>query len=299
MLHVDPDPETRPMRRSCSHILATGALALALAACSDSTDPDDDPLPDNAATAVGLTVRDNVEASLDAFVPARLLQPFSTGPADDPCVTPSSPADGDGDGVPDDASYVFTAPPCRYTGVRGFGLDVVGQLRIVDPAPAVAGFGAEITLTGLRFSLSADDSDRSYSVTRNGTLTLAGSPAGLELFTELQVVRTFTGLPDAAVEHVWTVGFDPENTLQINQPLPDGSLTVSGSVGWSRGTESFDLTVTTATPLHYDASCEATGQRFDAGELRVAGTFGSTPGYVRIVWEECGDDPGIGFVAEE
>ena len=288
------------MRRLCGHILAASALAVTLVACSDSTDPDDDPLPDNAATAVGLTVRDNVEASLDAFFPARLLQPFSTGPANTPCVTPSSPTDSDGDGVPNDASYIFTAPPCRYAGVRGFGLDVVGQLRIVDPAPETAGFGADITMTGLRFTLTTDDSDKNYSVTRNGTMALTGSPAGLELATELQVVRTFTGLPDAAVEHVWTVGFSPENTLQINQPLPNGSVTVSGTVGWTRGTtESFDLTITTATPLHYDASCAATGQRFDAGELRVAGTFGGTPGYVRIIWEDCGDDPRIGFVAEE
>jgi hypothetical protein len=287
------------MCRPCRHILAAGALAVALAACGDSTDPDNDPLPDNAATAVGLTVSDNAEASLDAFFPARLLQPFSTGPADDPCVTPSSPADTDGDGVPDDASYTFTAPPCRYEGVRGFTLDVVGQLRVVDPAPETAGFGANISLTALRFSLSSDDTDRNYSVIRNGTMVLTGSPAGLELATELQLVRSFTGLPDAAAEHVWTVGFDPENTLQINQPLPSGSVTVAGTVGWARGTESFDLTITTATPLHYDASCDETGQRFDDGELRVSGTFGETPGYVSIDWSNCGEDPRIEFVAEE
>jgi hypothetical protein len=287
------------MRRPCRHILAAGVLAVALAACGDSTDPDADPLPDNAGTAVGLTVRDNVEASLDAFFPARLLQPFSTGPADDPCVTPSSSAETDGDGVPDDATYTFTAPPCRYTGVRGFTLDVVGQLRIVDPAPETPGFGANLSLTDLRFSLSAEDSDKNYSVRRNGTMTLTGSPAGLELATDLQVQRSFTGLLDASAEHVWTVGFDPETSLQINQPLPSGSVTVSGTVGWTRGQESFDLTITTATPLHYDASCEATGERFDAGELRVSGTFGETPGFVRIVWENCGDDPTIEFVAEE
>ena len=287
------------MRRSCSHIFAAGAVAAVLVACGDSTDPDDDPLPDNAATAVGLTVRDNVESSLDAFFPARLLQPFSTGPADDPCVTPSSSAETDGDGVPDDATYTFTAPPCRYTDVRGFTLDVVGQLRIVDPAPDDPGFGADISLTALRFSLSAEDTDRNYSVIRNGTITLTGDPTGLELATDLQLQRSFTGLSDASAEHVWTVGFDPETTLQINQPLPSGSVTVAGTVSWSRDNESFDLTITTATPLHYDASCDATGQRFDDGELRVSGTFGETPGYVRIVWGDCGDEPAIEFVADE
>lgn len=288
------------MRRPCRPILAAGALAVALAACGDSTDPDDDPLPNDAATAVALTVRDNVEASLDAFFPARLLQPFSTGPTDDPCVTPSSSADTDGDGVPDEASYTFTAPPCRYTGVRGFTLDAVGELRIVDPVPDTAGFGANLAFLNFRFELSADDADRDYSVTRNGIASLTGSPAGLELVTELQVQRSFTGLSDANVDQRWTVGFDPEATLQINQPLPSGSVTVAGTVAWSRGgTETFDLTITTATPLHYDAGCEATGQRFDDGELRVSGTFGEIPGYVRIVWSDCGDDPGIEFVEEE
>jgi hypothetical protein len=94
------------------------------------------------------------------------------------------------------------------------------------------------------------------------------------------------------------VSFAPETNLQINQPLPSGSLTVAGTVNWSRGDETFELTLTTVTPLHYNAACDDTGQRFDAGELAVAGTFGETPGAVRIVWGDCGDDPDIEFVAE-
>jgi hypothetical protein len=280
-------------------MLILGALATGLGACGDSTDPDADPLPDNAATAVGLTVRDNVEGSLDAFFPARLLQPLSTGAATDPCVTASTPADTDGDGVPDDAGYTFTAPPCRFADVRGFTLDVVGQLRVVDPAPETAGFGAVVDFTNFRFSLIANEGDRNYSVTRNGRVTLTGSTAGLELNSEMQVLRTFTGLSDAAVEHVWTVSFEPETTLQINQPLPSGAVTVAGTVNWSRGDETFELTVTTVTPLHYNAACDASGQRFDSGELAVAGTFGETPGAVHIGWGGCGDDPNIEFVAEE
>ena len=183
--------------------------------------------------------------------------------------------------------------------MRGFTLDAVGQLRIVDPAPTTPGFGAEVTLTNLRFSLTAEDANNSYSVTRNGTMTLSGDATGLELATSVQVLRTFSGLSDASAEHQWTVGFDPETTLQINQPLPSGSVTVAGTVSWSRGQESFDLTVTTATALHYNAGCDEIGQRFDDGELHVAGVFGETPGYVRIVWEDCGDDPAISFVADE
>ncbi|HVK00700.1 MAG TPA: hypothetical protein VM365_07530 [Gemmatimonadales bacterium] len=284
--------------RPCTYALVLGALAAGLTACGDSTDPDADPLPDNAATAVGLTVRDNVEASIDAFYPARLFQPLSTGAAQAPCVTASSPADTDGDGVPNDASYTFTAPPCRFADVRGFNLDVVGQLRVVDPAPETAGFGAVVDFTNFRFSLTTDDPDKNYSVTRNGRVTLTGSAAGLELSSEMQILRTFSGLSDAAVEHVWIIGFEPETTLQINQPLPNGSFTIAGTVNWSRGDETFELTLTTLTPLHYNAACDATGQRFDAGELAVSGTFGETPGTLHIGWGGCGDDPNIEFVAE-
>lgn len=285
--------------RPYSYVLVLAALAAGLAGCGDSTDPDDDPLPDNAATAVGLTVRDNVEASLDAFYPARLLQPLTTGAAQEPCATASAPADTDGDGVPDDATYIFTAPPCRFPDVRGFTLDVVGQLRVVDPAPETAGLGAVVDFTNFRFTLTAEDADRNYSVTRNGRVTVTGSPAGLELSSGMQILRTFTGLSDAAVEHVWTIGFDPETTVQINQPLPSGVVTVAGTVNWTRGDETFELALTTVTPLHYNAACADTGQRFDAGELAVSGTFGETPGTVHIRWGDCGDDPNIEFVAEE
>jgi hypothetical protein len=169
---------------------------------------------------------------------------------------------------------------------------------VVDPAPGTAGFGAVVDFTNFRFSLTTDDPDKNYSVTRNGRVTLTGSPAGLELSSEMQILRTFSGLSDAAVEHVWTIGFEPESTLQINQPLPNGSVTIAGTVNWSRGDETFELTLTTLTPLHYNAACDATGQRFDAGELAVSGTFGETPGTLHIGWGGCGDDPNIVFVAE-
>jgi hypothetical protein len=285
--------------RPSGYLFVLAILSAGLTGCGDSTDPDDDPLPDNAATAVGLTVRDNVEASLDAFYPARLLQPLTTGAAQDPCATASDPADTDGDGVPDDAIYTFTAPPCRYPDVRGFTLDVVGQLRVVDPAPETAGFGAVVDFTNFRFTLTADNADRNYSVTRNGRVTVTGSPTGLELSSEMQILRTFSGLSDAAVEHVWTMDFEPETTLQINQPLPSGALTIAGTVNWTRGDETFELTLTTVAPLHYNAACDDTGQRFDEGELAVSGTFGETPGTVHIGWGNCGDDPNIEFVAQE
>ena len=267
-------------------------LALLVASCSDSNDPSNTP---SAATDIGEMARDEVEANLDALTLPTSLAPLGTGAA---CATAGSTSDTDGDGIPNDATYTFTAPPCRFSGIRGSTLDVVGQLRIEDPAPDAAGFGYDATVTALRFTLTADDSDDpNYTVTRNGFRTLGGNTSGLQLVTDLQAVRTFTGQPDGAVEEQLTVDYEPETPLQINQPLPSGTLDVSGTLGWSRGGESIDLTLTTTSPLHYSSDCTDTPQRIDDGELRADGTFEGVPGYVRVRWTECGRDPEIRFVA--
>jgi hypothetical protein len=232
-----------------------------------------------------------VEASLNALTLRTLLVPIGDGP---PCATPSSPTDSDGDGIPDDATYELTAPPCQFTGFRGGTLDVVGQLRMQDPTPTTAGFGYEATFTLLRYTFTSGST--TYSVTRNGTATLLGSTAGLFFSSDLQVARTFTGQPDAAVDERWTVTYTPETPLQINLPIPAGTLDVAGTLDWTRGTENFALTVTTPIPLHY-AACTDTAQRIDAGELRASGTFDGTTGYVRVRWTECGKDPEVRFVA--
>jgi hypothetical protein len=281
----------RPLLLSARLLLAL-TLTL-LSACGDSTDPDDGPA---ASRDIGEMSRDEVEAGLDALTVPSSVAPLGTGGAG--CATASSTTDTDGDGTPDDATFTFTAPPCRFTGIRGASLDVVGQIRIQDPVPAVAGFGYEADVAALRFTLTGDDQDDpSYSVTRNGSRSLSGTTAGLQMVTGIQVVRTFTGQPDGAIEEQWTTVFTPETPLQINQPLPSGTLDISGTLGWTRGLESLDLIVTTPNPLHYDSGCTDTPQRIDDGELHAQGTFDGVPGYVRVRWTECGRDPDIGFVS--
>ena len=284
------------MRRPNALFLLAG-LALA-AACGDSGGPDAVPLPDDATDAVGLTLRDEVEASLDALTVPTQLAPYGVS-VDQLCAEPSDPEDTDGDGVPTSAEYIITAPPCRFEDIRNTTLDMVGRLQIADPAPGAGGAGFEYNgaLVNLRSSFRGKDADHSYSITRNGTRVLTGSTAGLELAADLQLLRTFPGLSDAAVDVQWTVSFDPDTPLQINHALPPGALAVAGTMDWLRGTESFALTVTTPEPLHYDAGCDA-AQRFDAGEVHAAGTFGDLTGYVRVRWGDCGDEPSIDFVED-
>ena len=272
---------------------------LATAACGDSLSTGNSILPNGATEDIGATARDEVEAALSALTLPSSLGPLGTAQAPTgyaaPCVTPSTPADSDGDGVPDDAVYFFTAPPCRFTGWRGGTLEFVGQLRVQDPAPGQAGFGYDGTLTNFLTRFTNADGGLIYDVRRNGTRRLGGSVSSLILSTELQLIRTFSGKSDAAVDQEWTLTYAPERSLQINAPLAGGTLDIAGTMDWVRATEHYVLTVTTPTPLHYNDGCTDTVQRIDRGEMRLTGTFDEVDGAVIVRWDECGREPSFGF----
>jgi hypothetical protein len=281
--------------------------AFFIAGCGDSLSTGNAILPDGVVNDIGATARDEVEAALSALTLPSSLDPLGTAQAPTAyapgCVTPSTPGDVDGDGVPDDAIFLFTAPPCRFSGWRGGTLDIVGQLRVQDPAPSQAGFGYEGTLTGLRTRFTTADNKVIYDVTRNGTRVLSGSVSSLMLSAELQVIRTFAGQPDAAIDQQWSLTYTPEIPLQINTAIPGGTLDFAGTMDWTRGTEHYVLTVTTPTPLHYNNGCTDTVQRIDRGEMRLSGTFpdadgNDIQGSVQVRWNKCGDEPGFGFTAD-
>ena len=134
-----------------------------------------------------------------------------------------------------------------------------------------------------------------YDVTRNGTRVLSGSVSSLILSADLQVIRTFSGKPDAAIDKQWTLTYTPERSLQINAPLAGGTLDIAGTVDWVRGNEHYVMTVTTPTPLHYTDGCTETVQRIDRGEMRLTGTFDDVEGAIVVRWEECGREPSFSF----
>jgi hypothetical protein len=249
---------------------------------------------------IGITARDEVEAGVNALTVATSLTPLDSAQSatafDSPCVSPSSPGDSDGDGVPDDATYLLTAPPCRFTGWRGGTLDLVGQLRIQDPTATGAGFGYLATLTELRARFTNASADVIYDVTRTGTRALSGSVSGLTLTSDLQVTRTFAGQPDARIAEQWTMTYTPATPIQINGQANSGALDMAGTVHWIRGSEDLALVVSTPTPLQFDASCLDTVQRIKSGELHAAGTFDGAVGYVRVLWNGCGREPSFSFV---
>ncbi len=284
---------------------AVPLAALLAAACNSSTvTPPSAPSAAQQA-AVGATARDEVEADLGGLLPGSAVTPafaqaVPTGLAafSTPCVVPSSTTDTDGDGVFDDATWTFTNPPCSFTNRRGGTVALTGQLRIQDPTPAGAGFGHVTTLTDLAFSYTAPQAANSYVVTRNGTRTVTGNAAGLALATNVTIVRSFPSGASATVAKQWNVAFTPTGgaSLVQGQPLPSGTLAITGTWNWTRGSESASLAVTTPTPLTYDATCTQ-AQVFTAGELRATGTWNGVNGYLRVQWNGCGVEPSVTFIA--
>lgn len=266
------------------------ALTVLSTGCGDSNDPDQGISADQAA-AIGATAADEAEASASAFTVQTSVAPIGTGA---PCVTGSPNTDSDGDGVPDNSTYTFSAPPCEFD-VRGGTLKIIGTLVVTDPTPAGAGFAYTAQLQNLRFEFEGDND---ASVTRNGSRSATGTAAGLTLDADLVVIRQFDAPGDATVERDWILTFTPApgGQIQINQPLPSGEIAITGSFDWARGTESFTLTASTAEPLQYDATCTDTSQRIREGELRLAGDFNGQMGYVQVQWNGCDESPSFDFV---
>jgi hypothetical protein len=290
----------RPRRMA----LAAATSLAALGACgSDNAGP----LDDRQVDELGAALRDEVETEVGGFSVRGVLLPFServtSGGAAlaalqlcDAGVTPS--ANNDGDPVPDSIVFTFTVPPCTYEDVRDGRVEVSGAVEIVDPTPAVAGFEYRARLANLAYRYVTPDLAGNYTVLRNGTLYRGGDAAGLTVSGNLQIRRALAD-SDADVTQDWTTTFTPAagNTAQLQQPLTDGTIAIEGTFTWSGPGESYSLTVSTPTPLEFDADCTGTPQRIVAGELRAAGTFEGQDGYVQLTWNDCGDEPDIRFVA--
>jgi len=300
---------SRPsFRRSPLARAATAALlATLVAACDDSTGPDGGPTAVQSAQ-VGAVLQDEVETDVGAvMIEAAVTPVFVKGDvgadlfanAVSPCTAPSNTTDTDGDGIYDDATITYTAPACTRTNRRGGTVTLTGALRIQDPTPNAAGLAFNHTLTDLTFSFTGGGvAARTYTVSRTGTRNVAVSGSGASLASDLTITRTFNAGDPATVVKSWDVTYTPAagSSIVVGQPLPSGTLSATGSVQWTRGSEAFSLTVTTPTPLVHDATCDA-AQRFTAGELRAQGTFNGKNGYLRIRWNGCGVEPSVVFIA--
>ena len=265
---------------------------LALAGCSDSTNPSSTAIPAAEASDVGATAGDEVEQSVGAVAVSAGATSVASVPTT--CATVDDDTDTDDDGAPDAATYSFALPACSFTGFRGGSLDITGTVLVSDPTVAVADFAYSATLTDLTFAFTGPIAARSYTATRNGSRTLTGNAQGVALSNQITVVRTFPARPDATVSHNLLLAFTPADgeSLALDAPLPNGTFLESGTLTWNRGSTTRTFSVTTLAPLVWDASCTS-DRKIVSGEIRATLGDGS---YVRVVWVGCGEDPTVSYV---
>jgi hypothetical protein len=278
--------------------VAGALVALAVGGCSDAGAPSGgDVIPSAEVQDIGEAAGDEVDqgvaaagsVTLETSAPFLPFRPLAAGCAD---VTGST--DSDNDGAPDNATFTFALPACHFTGYRGGSLDVTGAIVLSDPTPMAADFAYQATLNDFTWSFTSPGGGESFSAVRNGTRVLTGDAAGLSLSNTVTVVRTYPVRAQSTVTHNLLLQFTPAagETLESGQPLPDGTITKSRTLTWSRSGLSRTFTVTTAALLVWDASC-ITDRKITSGEIHLTLADG---GYVRMVWSGCGVDPERTFV---
>jgi hypothetical protein len=283
--------------------VAGSLLLLGASGCGDSTDSSGaivlsvsetndigDALADEVDQAVGSITTEGAEFSVDG---SQAGAAFSAPPGSG-CATADNTTDTDADGAPDDATFTFALPACRFTGFRGGTLEITGTINLSDPTPAAADFDYLATLTDFQFKLTSPNATHTFTATRNGTRTLSGSAAGVSLSNNLTLVRSAPSRTDATITHDLMLSFTPSagQVLALGQPLPSGTFTKSGTFTWSRGTVTRTFTVTTVVPLAWDATC-TTDRKIASGEIHATLADG---GYIKTVWSGCGADPTRTFV---
>src|SRR6266550_2243284 len=283
-----------------STICALSAAALlALGACTgDGTAPRALVLSQAQADSLGeqltLDAEDEIAgaaasgAASFSAVAAPVLSPSSSATVQcTPTRTPASPADADGDGVPDSVRLDFAGCvfswPLETDSVRG-------TIDVLDPTKTVADHAVERIFTNLAHVRVFTLSGKWTSETRNGTRMTSRDATTLQNSeTNFRTDYVFRDGSTATHVKTWSSTFtaDVPGSIQHDEALPSGDWSINGTSSWTRGTRSYALTVTTNPPLHYNASCTAF-PRFDSGTLTAAVTRGGQTIHVVVTFTACG-----------
>ena len=281
--------------------IAGGLLMVGMTACSDSTTPSGaTALSVSETNDIGDAIGDEVDQAVESIttegtglsvVGSQSAAAFFAPPG---CATVDNTTDTDADGAPDNATFTFALPACRFVGFRGGTLEITGTINISDPTPVTADFNYLATLTDFQFKLTSPNATRTFTATRNGTRALSGNAAGVSLSNTITLVRSAPSRTDATISHNLLLNFTPATgqVLALGQPLPSGTFTKSGTFTWSRDDLTRTFTVSTVTPLAWDATC-TTDRKIMSGEIRATLADG---GYIKTVWSACGADPTRTFV---
>jgi hypothetical protein len=292
------------MRTLHSSLLALGtavALALGVTACNKDggTAPATPLLSQVQAESLAKTVVADVAgeistATMDgssgaAMAPSDASAPVSSSAATQclPKESPTPVADADKDGVPDSVRFDYSGCVISYP----LAIDSLsGTIDLIDPTKLTADHAVARVFTDFKRVAVNLVSGAKTSVTENGTRM--ASHDGTTLRSSETNFRTdYVYANGGTAEHVrtWESIFtaDVAGSIMPNTLLPSGSWSVNGTSSWTRGQNSYSLTVTTNPALHYNASC-TNAPRFDAGKITAVVVRNSKTMTVTIEFTACG-----------
>jgi hypothetical protein len=224
-----------------------------------------------------------------AMAPSNASAPVGSSSASQclPKVSPTPVADADKDGVPDSLRFDYSGCVISYP----LAIDSLsGTIDVIDPTKLVADHAVERVFTDFKRVTVNLISGAKLSVTDNGTRMASHDSTTLRS-SETNFRTDYVYANGSSAEHVrtWESIFtaDVVGSIKPNALLPSGKWSVNGTSSWTRGQNSYSLTVTTNPALHYNASCTA-APRFDAGKITAVVVRNSKTMTVTIEFTACG-----------
>lgn len=285
-------------------------LVLSFSACNQNNTTDDlsdDDLQDLGSTVISETENAASSTSIsDAItgvgglnIPVSEIQTRSNQTRALPtgCLTIiGSKTDSDSDGVPDSITYVFDEAKCiqNVPNIRGGGTQTLdGQIKLEDTSPNVSDRSYRQTLTALKYVRDPALKPK-FTETRDGTREVAqAGNTSLTKTHNITLVRQVNLRAKVTLVNKMAFVYQVSGagTIDLNQALPAGTFTLTGSNEFTVGNKiSRVFTTSTQAALVYNPSCES--QRIVGGELRL-----TTPKTeIKIVFQACGTEPVVSRV---
>ena len=206
------------------------------------------------------------------------------------CTTtlPASPADVDGDDIPDELTVV------TYTNCVEGGVTFSGTQTIQDDDTGSAGFQFTSAWT---FDASGTVDGHSVTYGYDAALIGNGTTSGSFSLSDTASIEIDVSGPDVngsiSDDHAWSVVFTPDDgvwTPSAGLPLEAGDLTLSGALDSQvtidgDGTLSLTGAVSTTETLRTASSCATS---IVSGEVQVI-VAEPEEGLLLVTWNGCGD----------
>lgn len=300
-------PDAQPIRNTVWDGVARGLslalVAFALGACNTGSISRE--FTSDEVNDIGSSLTNEVGASTDSMSLSDVITVGGADPITAAGIAPAaircrtflvppsilnpdgSPKDTDNDHVPDDLLTSYDPLKCSkpfFLGTRTLS----GQIRVQDTKPTMPDGSYQETLTN--FTRITTLAGKTTTETRNGSRSLIN--AGNTTLTKTHDLTLNLNLPgrafDLFVRNAMQLVFTASvpGSVSLNDPLPAGTLVISGSTEWARGTQpSRGFSVTTPSALSYDPGCE---QPLVGGELVLTRPSGVK---ISIQFQPCGTPP--------